>query len=396
MGSQGLAGTPETSTMIYIVTNRRVESRIEDGKVVETIRPDGQEKALPVFRIATLDLHPTDPKRDRPEVVPDEFVESYADLAPEAPLDRVFGSRRMFVDLYRRMSAAPAGKGDTLVFLHGFQYSLPASLEHIRKLHEIYLEPEDSPIANLVYFSWPSCGEVTEYKDDQEDAVESGRLLGRLFRKTRQFFVEFFGDKVDRRNVFCGHRIHLAAHSMGNQVLTHLIREMNDHPQPAFSLFGEVLLLNADADWNVFEPGQPLHRLPEYCERTHIYNHYSDNALWISQHTKNFMKRLGRQGPSDLDTLPPRTKVVDCSGLKARTGKAAGAAARDPFAARAAEITGQKDKVSARERLFDHWGYLYRREVIADVKAVLAGRGSTSIPHREATPHPNLFKLRDW
>ncbi len=381
--------------MIYLVTNRKVDSRTEGGRLVETIRPDGKEKALPVFRIATLDLHASDPAKDRLEVVPDEYVESYKDLSADVPLDRVFGSRRMFVDLYRRMTEAPAAKGDTLVFLHGFQYSLPASLEHIRKLNEVYLEPEDSPIANLVYFSWPSCGALTEYRDDQEDAVESGRLLGRLFRKTRQFFVEFFGGKENPKNEFCGHRIHLAAHSMGNQVLTHMIREMNDHPQTPISLFGEVLLLNADADWNVFEPGQPLHRLPEYCDRTHIFNHFSDNALWISQHTKNFMKRLGRQGPSNLDTLPPRTKVVDCSGLKAKTGKAASAAARDPFAERAAEITGASDKVASRERLFDHWGYLYRREVIDDVKAVLAGRSSLDIRHRAATPHPNLFKLQD-
>jgi len=170
-----------------------------------------------------------------------------------------------------------------------------------------------------------------------------------------------------------------------------MIHEMNCYPQVPFSLFGEVLLLNADADWNVFEPGQPLHRLPEYCERTHIYNNYSDDALWISQHTKNFMKRLGRHGPMSLDNLPPRTKVVDGSGLKAKGGKVAAAAMKDRFAARAAEITGQK--VPTRERLMDHWGYLYRPEVIADVKAVLAGVGSTSITGRTSTPHPNLFKL---
>lgn len=382
--------------MIYIVTNRQVDSRTENGVLIETLREDGKEKALPVFRIATLELDPSNPKKDRLEVVPDKFVESYADLDADLPPEQEVGSRRMFVDLYQRMREAPASKGDTLMFLHGFQYSLPASIEHIRKLHEVYLKPADSPIAHLVYFSWPSCGELTEYRDDQEDAVESGRLLGRLCRKTRQFLLEFFGGKEAPRNEFCGRRIHLAAHSMGNQVLTHMIREMNDHPQAPFSLFGEVLLLNADADWNVFEPGQPLHRLPEYCDRTHIYNHASDNALWVSQHTKNFVKRLGRLGPSNLDTLPPRTKVVDCSSLTPRSGKAAAAAARDSFAATAGRIAGQTESVSARERLFDHWGYLYRREVIQDVKAVLSGEGSSSIKHREPTSHPNRYKLGDW
>lgn len=377
--------------MIYIVTNRRVDSKTENGRLIETIANDGKESARPVFRIATLELDPSNPKKDVVSLVPDEFVESYDETDPDVPLDRVFGTRRMFLDLYRRMSEAPEGKGDTLVFLHGFQYSFEASLEHIRKLHEVYLAPKDSPIANLVYFSWPSAGSLTDYKDDQVDAIESGKLLGRLFRKTRQFFLEFFGSKESPRNEFCGQQIHLAAHSMGNQVLTHMIHEMNNYPQVPFSMFGEVLLLNADADWNVFEPGQPLHRLPEYCERTHIYNNYSDDALWISQHTKNFMKRLGRHGPLNLDNLPPRTKVVDATGLKAKGGKGAAAATKDAFASRAAEITGQK--VPTRERLMDHWGYLYRSEVIADVKAVLSGVGSSSIAARKATPHPNLFKL---
>jgi hypothetical protein len=377
--------------MIYVVTNRKIDTRMEGGRVVETIHNDGEETARPVFRIATVDLHATDPKKDVVTLVPDEYVESYDNMESDVPLDRVFGTRRMFLDLYRRMSEAPEGKGDTLVFLHGFQYSFEASLEHIRKLSQVYLEAKDCSVANLVYFSWPSAGSLTDYKDDQVDAIESGKLLGRLFRKTRQFFLEFFGSKEAKRNEFCGQQIHLAAHSMGNQVLTHMIHEMNHYPQVPFSLFGEVLLLNADADWNVFEPGQPLHRLPEYCERTHIYNHYSDDALWISQHTKNFMKRLGRHGPSSLDTLPPRTKVVDGSGLKARGGKAATAAMKDRFAVKAAEITGQK--VPTRERLMDHWGYLYRPEVIADVKAVLAGVGSASITGRASTPHPNLFKL---
>jgi esterase/lipase superfamily enzyme len=377
--------------MIYIVTNRRIETRTENGRTLETIHDSGQEKARPVFRIATLELGRGGPKNDRVELIPDEFVESYDDLADEVPLGKVFGTRRMFLDLYRQMMDAPAKKGDALVFLHGFQYTFTASREHIRRLSEVYLEPADSPVAHLVYFSWPSAGSLTEYKDDQEDAIESGKLLGRLFRKTRQFFLEFFGDKADPRNPFCGHRIHLAAHSMGNQVLTQLIHEMNHYPQVPFSLFGEVLLLNADADWNVFEPDRPLQRLPEYCERTHIYNNASDDALWISQHTKNFMKRLGRHGPSSLDHLPPRTKVVDCTGIKARRGRETAAVVDKTFAAQAAAITG--DRAPSRERLMDHWGYLYRPEVMADVKAVLRGEGSTSIRRRTKTPHPNLFKL---
>jgi esterase/lipase superfamily enzyme len=379
--------------MIYIVTNRKVDTRREGDRLIETIRNDGRERALPVFRIATVELDARDPKKDKVELVPDEFVESYDDMAPDVPLDRVFGTRRMFLDLYRRMSEARGRKGDTLSVIHGFQYTFEATLEHVRKLHDVYIRPSDSSIAHLVYFSWPSCGSLTDYRDDQVDAIESGKLLGRLFRKTRQFFAEFFGNKEEPRNEFCGYRIHLAAHSMGGQVLQYMINDMNNYPADPFSLFGEVLLLNADADWNLLEPGRALHRLHEYCERTHIYNNYSDDALWISQHTKNFVKRLGRHGPSDLDTLPPRTIVVDCSDLRIKGTKTELISRKDPFAARTAEITGQK--VPTRERLLDHWGYLYRPEVIADIKAVLAQTSSSAISGRTPTLKANLFKLKN-
>ncbi len=377
--------------MIYVVTNRRIVKKTVGGSEVESIANDGRERALPVFRIATVEFGSGAAAKPVVELVPDEYVESYHDDTEAVPLDRVFGTRRMFLDLYRQMKDAPQGKGDALVFIHGFQYTFEASLDHLRKLEEVYVKPADSPISHLIYFSWPSCGELTEYKDDQVDAIESGKLLGRLFRKTRQFFAEYFGAKDDPHREFCGRKIHIAAHSMGNQVLTYMIHEMNHYPQDPFSLFSEMLLLNADADWNVFEPGQPLSQLPEYGERTHIYNNYSDDALWVSQHTKNFKKRLGRHGPSDLDTLPSRTLVVDASGLKAASAKAGAAAEKDRFAARAAEITGAK--VPTRERLMDHWGYLYRPEVIADVKAVLAGKSSSKVPGRAATSHPKLFKL---
>ncbi|MCC6234129.1 MAG: hypothetical protein IT580_15910, partial [Verrucomicrobiales bacterium] len=136
--------------MIYVVTNRRIERKNLDGRDTEFIANDGKERALPVFRIATVEFPGKDASTARVDLVPDEYVESYAESGDATPLDRVFGSRRMFLDLYRRMKDAPEGKGDTLVFLHGFQYTFEASLEHLKKLEETYVRAEDSPISNLV------------------------------------------------------------------------------------------------------------------------------------------------------------------------------------------------------------------------------------------------------
>jgi hypothetical protein len=373
--------------MHYIITNRRI---LKAGTPQESIYNEGDEPALPVFRIATFD-----PATARAQLVPDEFVESYDDLLPDEPADARRGSTRLFLDLYQRMLAARGQpKGDVLVFLHGFQYKFADSLKHLRTLHELYVAPPESPIAHLVYFSWPSRGKATAYHDDARDAIESGRLLGRLFRKTRQFFQEFFAGRG--RPEFCGHRIHLAAHSMGNRVLQHLVDEMNHYPDTTFSLFGEVVLLNADIDWNALAPGAPLHALPGYCERTHIYNHYSDDALWISQTTKNAEKRLGKYGPASLDDLPPRTLVVDCSGVKAGPAEPKGG-----FAAIARRLSGAVGGKDAKERFFDHWGYLFRPEVITDLHRVFAGTGTARLAEppptgtRSATTRPTLFKLLD-
>lgn len=375
--------------MIYILTNRAVE---KDAAGHERIANDGKEAARPVFRIATVELHATDPQKDVVELVPDQFVDQYDRVKPDDPPEKHAGSKRMFLDLYQRMRDEPSKrKGDALFFLHGFQYTFADSLAHLRKLHELYVKPAESPVSHLVYFSWPSLGRITGYRDDRHDAIESGKLLGRVFRKARQFMLEFFAALPDPRDAFCGHRIHLAAHSMGNMVLYWMSHELNTYPDPPFSLFGEILLLNADCDWDAFNPGEPLHRLPEYGERIHIYNHQGDDALWLSQNTKNWVKRLGRQGPADLNLLPSRTLVMDCSGLKKGVAKDP---RRDAFAATAGRLS-RGTGTPTKETLLDHWGYLYRPEVIGDIRATLRGESSAAIAGRTATSNPRLFKLED-
>ena len=94
----------------------------------------------------------------------------------------------------------------------------------------------------------------------------------------------------------------------GNQVLKHML--MNLHGK-LYPFFGEVLLLHSDVEDDVFEPGQPFCKLEALAERTHMYIHKSDDALWISRMTKNFNKRLGKRGPKNLTNLNDETFVID-------------------------------------------------------------------------------------
>jgi hypothetical protein len=89
--------------------------------------------------------------------------------------------------------------------------------------------------------------------------------------------------------------------------------------------------------------------------------------------------------------------VVDCSKLhlarrdsqpgaglgpamSAATGVATEASA-DRFADAARRVLRGSDRTN--ERLFDHWGYLHRPEVVADIYRVLAGVPASEIPGRD-------------
>ncbi|MEO0651278.1 MAG: alpha/beta hydrolase [Planctomycetota bacterium] len=384
----------------WILTNREVGRKRTQGGGFEERILDREREALPVFRVAAY--APTDVARGSVkseeewfetlergvEVVPDDFVDDYRGVAANAEATSLAASKRMFLDLYQTMRDAPEAKRDTLFFIHGFNYTWPSALAHLQRLHEIYVAPPQSPIGRIVYFTWPSWGSLRKYSRDQEIALPSGQLLGRVFSKTVRFYRDFFSPDTrggDPRPAFCGGRIHLAAHSMGNQVLEEFIRSIRHFDFFDLALFGEVVLLNADEDWTALEPTRPLHGLPALAERIHVYNHTSDDALRASEWTKNSEKRLGRHGPRDLATLPPRTKVVDCSKLSGSSDDP-----DDAMLAVAKQVLG--DQVGARERLVDHWGYMCRPEVVKDLYQVLAAVPSSEIDGRQQRSD-RLFRL---
>lgn len=404
----------------WIITNRAVEP--VSGTAVATghhvIEPDKQKDrvgGLPVFRVATFDDDdlPLDPSDDQlmsaVSFIPDAFVGDYSDLRAACAdpthghppdLSGLPGSLRMFGDLYHAMANAPEGKGDALVFLHGFNYSWCDSLRHLLSICRVYAEPEVSPVSHVVYFSWPSWGKKTRYMSDQEIAQPAGLNFGRLFGKMVQFYRDAFtpsrgdSDSTDPL-AFCGRRLHLAAHSMGNQVLESFVQSVNSVPSLHVPIFSQALLLNADQDWTALEPGRPLHHLPNFADRIHVYNHKDDDALLISEATKNSERRLGRHGPRSMaeNVLSDRTVVVDCSKLHlsrkkkssdkkmlAEASAVATAAAGNRFRETADRVLQESDHT--RERLFDHWGYLHRPEVVADIYHVLHTVSASEIDGR--------------
>lgn len=409
-------------TRHWIITNREVSRDTRRGR--ERVVEDNHSP-LPVFRVGEFDADalealggagrkPSDDAlRDAVTFVPDAYIDSYADVRT-APAAALAGTQRLFKSLYQEVSD-PAG-GDVLFFIHGFNYSWTDALRHLVSLDRIYARPEQCPISHIVYYSWPSYGSQGRYPSDQKIARLSGQVLGRVFGKMVQFYRDFFVGRRGQRPEFCGQQVHVAAHSMGNQVLEEMMRSIVEFEDLRVPAFDQVLMLNADADWSCLNAGpareKPLHRLPEYCERVTVYNNHSDDALAISETTKNREKRLGRHGPPSMRQPPlaDRTIVVDCSGLDETRGRDAGAGV-DASIREASAAVGQTpgadfvgvakrvlgtDTGGARERMFDHWGYLHRPEVVADVWQVLSRVSSSQIVGREPKGGvSNLYRLLD-
>lgn len=369
----------------WIVTNREVVRKRVDGALVEQVADT--QKALPTFRVATFEV-PTGPVTDNileraVKLVPDSFGDDYTKITPDEDPQKLRGSRRLFAEIYRQMREDPKEKGDTLVFIHGFQYPWHAALDHLHRLHRLYVEPPESPIARIVYFTWPSGPGPFDYLPARARVRDSSLAFSRLLEKLIHFHYQFLAEAPS-----CGRHIHLAAHSMGGQILRGAMAELRNESWAQREIFCEVVLLNADVGWDVFAPGQPFDRLYRFCGRIHSYNHRSDDILVLGM-IKNFERRLGRNGPENPDALPPDTLLVDASRLDDQNPNPVG----DPegFLARAESIVGKK--VALRERLFDHWGYLHRKEVVEDLYEVFRGTSSTSIQGRDRLTD-RLFRLR--
>ena len=334
---------------IYMICNRAVEETHDGLRFQDT----GKERAQASFRIANCTI-PEDGKGTRASytILEDKFMPGYDEIADivEGKKPNLMGTAQVFYDVYQDMLNEKTEKGDTLFFMHGFATDFDSTLDHIYDLYELYIKPEESPIKNMIYVSWPSLkSKLLTYWNDQDDAEATGQMLGRVYSNLHKFFLTTFETLgLDR----CKHKIHLMAHSMGCTLLREMLEAIPRHR--LFPLFGETILLHSDVEHDVFEPGKPYTKLEPLSERTHIYIHRSDDALRISRFTKNFNKRLGFKGPKDKHDLNDETFVIDTTHVS-------------------------NENVPLMERVVDHWGYLNRQPVVNHIIQVLRGMDTDDI-----------------
>lgn len=341
---------------IYIISNRPVG---KDRKFSN----DGKKSAQPSFRIAECKVDELkksisyDLLEDRSDPDYEKINEVVKGIKSK---DVLGGTELMFYDLYLSMKNDVKPNSDVLFFIHGFSTTHEDELDHILKLKELYMG-SNSNIEHLIYLSWPTSNSYAlTYWSDKEDSVVTGQTLARIYIKLNKFFYTMFR-KYEQEN--CKQKIHIMAHSMGNQVLKQMMGSLNEKYIVPF--VGEIILLHSDVSADSFEKDNPFTKLHKLGQRTHIYIHKGDDALTISTTTKNFSKRLGKAGPSNIKELSQSTFVVDVTGIKYDKKKDSGFVSR------------------IKDNLIDHWGYLSSSQEIEDIIKIINGVDERRIADRK-------------
>lgn len=270
-------------------------------------------------------------------------------------------------DFFLKLHADMTGDdgGDVLIFFHGFECDWPCGISNLRDMERQHINAAGSKIKHIIGFSWPSEGDLLKYHQDELIAQASGNTAGHCFKLLIEFFSTHFPPS---QNVIepCNRKIHLICHSMGNQVLQNMIASINFQSIPYLGVFEEIILVAADIDNDAFEKDadKTLYSLNNMCRRVHIYCNRADSALLISDSTKHHFKRLGMDGPANLNVLPSHIYVIDTTDVKDEV---------DDF------FKDLKDEI------IHHWYYKTVPKVVADIQSVLNGQNDEDIHNRQIT-----------
>ncbi len=343
--------------MNFLITNREIITQNRK----ETLREDGKEYAGDNIRFGEYDLGS---KAFTLYQEPETLTDLAYDNLPESEA-KLKGSHKFFRKLHHEIMQAKVQnpqKADVLFFVHGFKTNVEGVKDAYKDLHEKYVLPAESPIAHIVMFSFPSqspWGTVPvpfyTYYDDKKDAIRSGEALARVFEKLKRFFTFFFIERDGyKKNKLCGQQIHLMVHSMGNQVVGAMMEKINAQTT---EIFGEIILVAADIDYNAFEKEGAYNRLIDMGKRIHIYHSRQDHILDFSKFTKNLNNRLGKYGRNHIDNALHDVHDIDVSRC---------------------DDDAQYQKLV--NKFGGHWYYYTSSEVANDIINVLKGEKSNILP----------------
>ena len=202
------------------------------------------------------------------------------------------GESDFFASIGKTLARSTGGDwdGHAVIFIHGF--NVPFSEAVIRTAQVAYdIEFTGAPML----FSWPSDGKLLGYTSDREDATWSVAYLRNFLDKT----VAQLPDK----------KIHIIAHSMGNQVLIGALQQMMLADSSRSQVFESITLAAPDFDAELFvDQIAPLVR--DLTSQWTIYTSDNDMALSVSLEV-NSNRRLGQPV-----TPIAEYDVIDATGIE--------------------------------------------------------------------------------
>ncbi len=191
-------------------------------------------------------------------------------------------------------------KQNIILFFHGFATSFENSLCNIQRMYENIQTIDSTYDSDIIDFSFPSNGKIdaNDYLLDQADARQTGLMLN--------YFFQYLRDNVKK-----DHNINIICHSMGNYLFRQGYQSFKQN-NAITNLFNELLLIEADEDYDALDCDNKLKGIDKLVNRISIIYNYSD---WILKYSnmafKNNMQRLGLKGPKIMDNLPINIQLLD-------------------------------------------------------------------------------------
>ncbi len=246
-------------------------------------------------------------------------ISAYNDLSREKDIaESKLASTEAFKDIKKRMEKS----NDVVIYIHGYSVSWEAAVGGALALQMMLNRKNKGKGVMVVLFTWPSDGSKLPwaYKNDRDDAVDSGKAFGRGVLKLRDFLGKLMVKARKGEDQLCNQEIHLICHSMGNYVLQNTLTKLIEHHKEHYEgyslrIFENIFLCAPDIDEDVLEPDKPMGRLNEICKNVTVYYNTGDVAMYFSDYTKGNPDRLGNAGAARLQVLHNRIHQVDCSSI---------------------------------------------------------------------------------
>lgn len=219
----------------------------------------------------------------------DDLPRRYSPNRREPIVGRIepFGDRDAFRRELVTLTDSARGRGEVLVFIHGYNTSFEGAARAAGNLASV-LEIDGAPVV----FSWPSRGSLLGYFGDEEQAELKANV---------DDLVQVLRDVVEQSRA---NRVYVVAHSMGNRLLVRTLEPIRSIRARRATQYDEIVFASPDVDTDDF--GEFVAGARALAGRMTLYTSNDDRALFVSS-ILHFGRRAGQLDPptliAGLDTI---------------------------------------------------------------------------------------------